>query len=824
MSGKAQLCSGFGQYHTDKNGTPYESITLDEIFKMAINPTNTPKNDSQWVIFSEVKSRVASEQRADGRYHAVWSDIDEHCEVDSIKDVLAELGCKYLIHSSSRSKPEKKKWRVIVPLNEPANAENYSMIAQVLNDRFDGAGVVTDRASERPAQLCFLPNRDPFESEFYEQVAHHTTQKLDWRVQFKDELAQKRQQAQEQIKLAQQAKELSRIKATERVASGELLPIDAFKASYDLETVMRDYGYKKIGDKWISPNSQSGKAGVTILPDRRKWFSAHASDSTIGRSCDGGTSGDVFDLFIHYEHNGNEISAMKAAGSMFTTSEGITLTQSNQRRHMALQAGEDLAELSGVGTTSLANGWKSELLEAVQFVNQDHSLILIGSKYLVMKTWRNSEGRKERVFMSVRSFEDFYANRTVMTGTRATGSPVIEGLGKAWIKHPSRADFKDGICFEPSSYAGGIEVKAKITRDALNLWEGFSIEPKQADLCGRIYDHILNVVCNGDTGCNDYLLNWIARGFQYPSKNGQVATVLKGLKGSGKSTIGKLLGAIYGQHSLQVTNPKHLVGNFNGHLQDACFLFADECFFAGDRQHENVLKTLITEPTLMVERKGIDVMSAKNRLKLLMATNNDWAVPASRDERRYFVLDVSSSRIGDAQYFKELHTDIQNKDVQSAFLFDMLNRDLSKFIVGKIPETSGLQSQRLQSLDSFGKFWVDVLERGYLLEATVGGNDVYDFSAWINEPAVELINAGYQQWVAKQRLGKFDILSQTGIGNRLISWYGSKKRSRHRRIAGCDFHGNKILTGERAAYYSLGSLEDATKAFCDYEKVELSIG
>jgi hypothetical protein len=267
-----------------------------------------------------------------------------------------------------------------------------------------------------------------------------------------------------------------------------------------------------------------------------------------------------------------------------------------------------------------------------------------------------------------------------------------------------------------------------------------------------------------------------------------------------------------------------LIGNFNGHLQDCCFLFADECFFAGDRQHENILKTLITEPTLMVERKGIDAVSAKNRLKLLMATNSDWAVPASRDERRYFVLGVASSRIGDAQYFKDLHADVQDRDVQSAFLFDMLHRDLSKFIVGKIPETSGIQSQRLQSLDSFGRYWVDVLERGYLLETTVGGNDVYDFSAWINEPAVELINAGYQQWIGKQRLGKFDILSQTAIGNRLISWYGSKKRSRHRRIAGCDFHGNKILTGERAAYYSLGSLEDATKAFCDYEKVELSIG
>ena len=253
-------------------------------------------------------------------------------------------------------------------------------------------------------------------------------------------------------------------------------------------------------------------------------------------------------------------------------------------------------------------------------------------------------------------------------------------------------------------------------------------------------------------------------------------------------------------------------------------MFADESFFAGDRQHENILKALITEDSLMIERKGIDAVQAKNRIKLLMASNNDWVAPASRDERRYFVLDVSSERIGDTQYFKDLHGDINNDDVKAAFLFDMLSLNLSEFVVSKVPETSGLQSQRLQSLDSFGKYWTDVLERGYLLETTVGGNDGYDFSAWVNEPAIELISAGYQQWIWKHRLGKFDIASQSVIGRRLTKWYGSKKRSRERRVAGCDYQGNKIMTGDRAAYYSLGSLEDATKAFCEFEKVELSMG
>ncbi len=704
---------------------------------------------------------------------------------------------------------------------EPVNGSEYTLVAQILNDKFEIAGITPDRASERPAQLCYLPNVDPQEGTFYEQVIHHTTTRLDWRVQFKDELEAKREQAQEKIKQIQQAKELSRIRATERVASGGISTVDAFKASYNLETVMRDYGYKRVGNKWISPLSSSGKAGVIIKGDR--WISSHGSDAGIGLKNSNGTSGDVFDLFVYYEHGGNANEAMKTAGSMFTTNDGITLTKANQRKHMALQASvEGLAELSSVDTSSLASGWQAKLLEAVSMLNQDHAFVLVGSKYLVMKTWRNSEGRKERVFMSVRSFVDFYSNRTIMTGTKATGSPIIEGLGKAWVEHSARADYKDGVCFEPSSYIGGVEVKAKVTGDVLNLWEGFFIEPKQAELCERIYSHILDIVCNGDIECNDYLLNWIARGFQYPAKNGQVAVALKGEKGSGKGTLGKLIKTIYGQHGIQITNPKYLIGNFNGHLQDCCFLFADEAFFAGDKQHENILKSLITEDTMQIERKGIDVVSVKNRLKLLMASNNDWIAPASKDERRYFVLDVSSKRIGDAQYFKDLHSDIHSDDVKAAFLFDMLNRDLSKFIVSKVPETSGLKSQRLQSLDSFGKYWVDALTRGYLLETISADAFAHNFSEWIEDPSMQLVITGYQQWVGKQRLSKFDILSQTDMGRRLTNWYGSKKRSRQRRIAGCDYQGNKIMTGERSYYYSLGNLENATKAFCDYEKIELS--
>jgi len=144
--------------------------------------------------------------------------------------------------------------------------------------------------------------------------------------------------------------------------------------------------------------------------------------------------------------------------------------------------------------------------------------------------------------------------------------------------------------------------------------------------------HIERVICAGNAAHAEYLLNWIARMFQQPNRPGEVAVVLRGLKGSGKGILFTWLAKAWGQHGVHITNAKHLVGNFNAHLRDAVMLFADEAFFAGDRQHESVLKGLITEPTLPIEGKYQNVVQVANMLHVGMASNSDWVVPATRDD------------------------------------------------------------------------------------------------------------------------------------------------------------------------------------------------
>ena len=47
---------------------------------------------------------------------------------------------------------------------------------------------------------------------------------------------------------------------------------------------------------------------------------------------------------------------------------------------------------------------------------------------------------------------------------------------------------------------------------------------------------------------------------------------------------------------------------------------------------------------MLLERKGVDAVTVANHLRLLVTSNASWTVPASQDERRFFVLDVTNDK------------------------------------------------------------------------------------------------------------------------------------------------------------------------------------
>ena len=324
-------------------------------------------------------------------------------------------------------------------------------------------------------------------------------------------------------------------------------------------------------------------------------------------------------------------------------------------------------------------------------MNARHAVLLQeGGKTRVL-SWEKSELDYSREIPVLQSFEDFrnrYLNRLVQDGTNVNGKPTFKPLGTWWLTHPQRRQFM-GLRFLPGepNEVGGY----------LNMWRGWAVDPAPGDW-SLMRAHLEEVVAAGDQVSSSYILNWIAWAIQNPDQPAEVALVLRGGRGSGKGTLARAIKRLHGQHGLQITSPMQLVGRFNAHLRDCCLLFADEAVAPGDKAAESVLKGLITEPELTIEGKGVNTTQARNQLHIIMASNEDWVVPAGIDERRFAVFEVSDVRAGDHDYFAAIENELQSGGLE-AMLYDLLSLDLGSWHPRRdVPQTAGLRRQKDLSL------------------------------------------------------------------------------------------------------------------------------
>jgi len=450
------------------------------------------------------------------------------------------------------------------------------------------------------------------------------------------------------------------------------------------------------------------------------------------------------------------------------------------------------------------NNWRAELEKHVDEFNAQFASVVVGDKHRVMKLVCDETTlyRNEYRFYPQQTLVQLYQNTIIQTGVTDGNAekPIFKDRFTAWIQHPKSKCYLNGVIFNPCKHGNSVEIDGYF-----NTWQGFAVDPLPEDKIKKrkdvdqgditlIMSHILAVVCNADFELFEYVMNWIAYTFQNPDKPAMAALVLRGEKGCGKGTIGTFLMKLWGNHGLHISNAKHLTHNFNGHLANTCFLFADEAYFGGDKQHEGVLKALITEPVLMIEQKGVDAIQQPNYLKIMMATNSDWAVPASKDERRYCVLDVSSARIGDKRYFDDLRYSCERIEVQQQFLHMMLNRNIRGFHPGKIPETAALAEQRAHSLDSVGKWLFDSLEAGYFFGVS---------EEWESEIRAANMSKSYFAWCDKMKVGEYGRQTETALGRYLAKLFLKKRAN-------------------SGVIYLLGTQEDAIESFESLEKVKVA--
>jgi hypothetical protein len=366
---------------------------------------------------------------------------------------------------------------------------------------------------------------------------------------------------------------------------------------------------------------------------------------------------------------------------------------------------------------------KNDVKQVIEELNMCHAHVMVGSKARILHIKSDPDhGWNIHEFYQQADFKSHYANRKVRVGKQ------LKTVGELWLSHPERRSY-EGVTFNPNGASEGY----------YNLFQGFPVEPARGD-CGLYLDHIQNNICKGDEDLYEYVINWMADAIQNPGRRPGVALVIRGKQGVGKGVFVNEFRRLFGPHGIQVTQSSHLVGNFNAHLRDKLLVFADEAFWAGDKRAEGQLKAMVTEENNIVEMKGVDARDAPNFARLIMASNNDWVVPASVDQRRFVVMEAGNARMQDSSYFKALRDQMEQGGRQALMQF-LLDRDLSGVELRRIPRTDALAEQQLRSLDSVGQWLYAALDAGGFEEQGAGG--VADFRPWPEFLQITEVHACY---------------------------------------------------------------------------------
>jgi hypothetical protein len=347
-------------------------------------------------------------------------------------------------------------------------------------------------------------------------------------------------------------------------------------------------------------------------------------------------------------------------------------------------------------------------LSPIEKINSEYKYIA-GSNGFVLHETTDEKGLFKIEVIDVPTFHRNLAARTMFVGERS------QKVTELWVKDSKRETY-DAIVFAPGK---------KVSNRFYNLWRGFSVEPtlegdERSEAALKMWlTHAKENIAQGDETLFHWLISYFAHMIQRPWEKPLVALVLRGGKGVGKSAFVSRIRHLLGPHASVVSHRHRLTGNFNSVLENKLFLTLEEAFWSGDKMAEGVLKELITGDTHTIERKGHEPYEVDNCLRLAILGNDRWVVPASWDERRYAVFNVTQGRYADSD-FHEMRQAMEAGGY-GLLLSYLMNYDFSGVSFSRAPKSEGLLEQKIQSLDPFFSWWYDCINSGSVLGSAFEG-------------------------------------------------------------------------------------------------------
>lgn len=388
-------------------------------------------------------------------------------------------------------------------------------------------------------------------------------------------------------------------------------------------------------------------------------------------------------------------------------------------------------------------------------INDEFALIFGKGPHVFLREMTDENGQAEIGFWRGADFKEYYSNKLVQTSGKGRSVTYAE----AWLQWEDRREY-NGIVFAPEREA---------RNRYYNLWKGFTCNPLPPEEANKdqkrglelLLDHAKRNICGGDEVLFNWLMGYFAHLVQKPYVRPKTTLVFKGSKGTGKNSFVDRIGHLIGRHYLVTGTSRYLTSNFNSHMDGCLMLVLDEAFWSGDKTAEGVLKTVTTNTTLMIERKGMDPYRIDNLVRLVILGNDDWVVPASADERRYAVFEMGEGNKKDRKFFSEMENLLDTKGGCGLLLHYLKHFDLDSMDVNDAPNTKALLEQKLQTISPLEQWWHESLEQGHISYGEFSGQD------WPERLSKETLYLAFSNYLKARNITKSYQANKYEFGKKL---------------------------------------------------------
>lgn len=244
------------------------------------------------------------------------------------------------------------------------------------------------------------------------------------------------------------------------------------------------------------------------------------------------------------------------------------------------------------------------------------------------------------------------------------------------------------IVFKPNNHG--------LKRNELNIFSSFVAEEVDVidySIVDVFKHHIYNVWADRNDDNYKYIMSWLAQIIKTPHKKTEVAILLQGGMGTGKTLpCDFLYNWVFGKNlSLTASGLQSLTQRFNGSVMGKVFAKVDELSIVSESFNAafDKMKSLITDRNIQIEQKGLEHIEVDNFINMILTTNHRHTVKLERDDRRYACFSVSDKYKQDDDYFGVFMDTLNNQNAgDHVFTYFLRYREEDMVNLRRIPRTS----------------------------------------------------------------------------------------------------------------------------------------